>query len=50
MLERKEIEITRVISVRLLEDFYYFGLDFEAGFISRLPLGTAIQLSEITGI
>lgn len=49
VLERREIEITRVISVRLLQDFYYFGLDFGSEFISRLPLRTAIQLSDITG-
>lgn len=50
VLERKVIEITRVIFVRLLEDFPYFGMNFGSEFISRLPLGTAIQLSNITGI
>lgn len=50
VLEGKEIEITSVISVRLLKDFYCFGLDFGSEFITKLPLGTAIQLSNITGI
>lgn len=43
MLERKDIEITRVISLRLLENFHYFGLNFGSEFISRLPLGTTIS-------
>lgn len=39
VLERRVIEITRVISFRLLQDFYYFGLDFFIWIYIQTALG-----------